>query len=121
MEKCMCICAAVTTGICRRPLRQRTDKKGMPLGFSVNFSGNKLVAGAPYAEMCGAVNHGKAYVFELENGIWHHQAILSNGQYDINDLFGFSAAIESNNIIIGAEQDTYLNHNSHGRLYYFNR
>jgi len=45
---------------------------------------------------------GAAYVFSRENGVWSQQAYLKPDVIDGSDLFGSSAAIHDNLILIGA-------------------
>jgi hypothetical protein len=96
-------------------------QKGDAFGFSVHFNNSKIVVGAPYATVNGVMGRGKAYVFELENGTWLQQAILSSGQNGFQDFFGWAVAIGDDNTIISAKQEDFLERTNHGRLYYFKR
>jgi hypothetical protein len=96
-------------------------QNGDAFGFSVHYNNGKIVVGAPYATVNGVLSRGKAYVFELVNGNWLQQAILSSGQNGFQDFFGHAVAIGDDNTVISAKQEDFLGRNNHGRLYYFKR
>lgn len=73
-------------------------------GYAVDIAGNYAVVGA-YGDDFGAVNPnmGSAYIFEKEGlGDWTFVQKISNSDQDDYDRFGWSVAIDSNYIIVGA-------------------
>jgi len=75
-------------------------------GYSVAISGNHAIVGA-FTENGGAGDHfshaGAAYIFERDSGgTWNQQAILHASDLQVNDYFGFSAAISGDYAIVGA-------------------
>ena len=84
-------------------------------GFSVDISGDTIVAGSPYQDYdaSGAnvvSNAGAAYVFERSNGTWGQTAKITgdgtNGR-NANDYFGYSVGVDDAYIIVGAPQHGY--------------
>lgn len=77
-------------------------------GWSVDFDGNKIVAGAIYDDD----QKGGAYVFSRDGSGWSEDQKLTasdgNGTPDrspYGDHFGYSVAIEGNTIVVGAQAD----------------
>ena len=68
------------------------------LGFSVGFSGDTLVAGAPNVGRGG----GAAYVFTRSEGMWSAPAKLVSADRGRLDAFGWSVATDGSTIAVGA-------------------
>ncbi len=81
-------------------------------GESLSFSGNRLVVGARLEEFDenGENNlqyAGAAYVFELIDGVWTEQQKLVASDRSIQAWFGFSVAIDGENLLVAAPGEDY--------------
>lgn len=86
-------------------LRASDRQTGDEFGSAVAISGERAVIGAPTEDggTVSAPNAGVAYVFERNgSGEWIETAIIRASDFQEEDRFGFSVAIESNRILIGA-------------------
>ena len=82
-------------------------------GISVAITGDTVVVGA-FSEASNATGvngdqsnnsaagAGAAYVFTRSDTSWSQQAYLKASNAEVGDLFGFSVAITSNSVVIGA-------------------
>jgi hypothetical protein len=82
-------------------------------GTSVDIYNDQIVVGA----YRGNNHRGAAYVFELD-GTWIQTQELNAGDYYNSTYFGWSVAIQSDQIIVGAYYDNYAGPNS-GAAYIF--
>ena len=73
-------------------------------GKSVSIAGDYAVIGAYYDDDNGE-NSGSAYVFKRSESNWTQDAKLLPHDGDKGDLFGFSASIEGDYILIGVYGD----------------
>src|SRR2546425_1058073 len=81
------------------------------------ISGDTIVVGAPYEDSSASgVNgdqgnynfggeFGAAYVFVRNGTTWSQQAYLKASNPDVNDSFGYSVAICSNTVVVGAKEE----------------
>ena len=84
---------------------------------SIALQGNTAVVGSPYADAGpGAQNHGAAYVYVNEGGLWKQQQKLVAGDGQEYDHFGQSVALDGGTIMIGSDR-----HNGNGAVYVFTR
>src|SRR5207253_708201 len=86
-------------------------------GSSVAISGDTIVVGAPYEDSSASgvngdqgnynfgVEFGAAYVFVRNGTTWSQQAYLKASNPDVNDSFGYSVAICSNTVVVGAKEE----------------
>ncbi len=70
-------------------------------GYSVAISGDTVVAGAHLEDTSGT-NAGAAYVFTRTASVWTQQTKLSASNAEGGDNFGYSVAISSDTIVVGA-------------------
>jgi hypothetical protein len=86
-------------------------------GTSVAIYGSTIVVGAPSATVNGQLFQGAAYVFTRSNGVWtQSQKIVSeNGAF--GDLFGQTAALDEDNLLIDAPFAVANGHNAQGAVY----
>jgi len=77
---------------------------GDQFGTSVSISGGTAVVGAPY-EDSGGTDSGAAYIFYRDRDgedNWGEEAKLIASDAESGDLFGWSVAISSNFVVVGA-------------------
>ncbi len=92
-------------------LKASNTGAGDGFGFSVAVSGDTVVVGAPFEESSttgvnstpneSTVNSGATYVFTRSGTTWSQQAYLKASTTG-GDLFGYSAAVSGDTLIIGA-------------------
>jgi hypothetical protein len=70
-------------------------------GWSVSVSGEIVVVGARSEEN----NRGSAYVYRRSGGAWVQEAKLTAGDGVTGDIFGHSASISGQTVIVGAYGD----------------
>ena len=70
-------------------------------GYSLALSGKTAVIGA-YKDFAIGVLSGSAYVFDYYDGVWHQTTKLTAEPGDNGRMFGYSVAIEGDNIIVGS-------------------
>jgi FG-GAP repeat len=86
------------------PLIQRYAPDGLAndnFGHSVAISGDYAVVGSPFNDIDGKNNQGAAYIFKRDNGTWTVQQKITSANGFADDLFGYSVAIDGDNIIVG--------------------
>ena len=82
---------------------------GDRLGFSVDVSGNLIVAGAGYEDVSGKSDVGAAYLFRREsNGTVTELAKLMHEDPQSSDYFGDAVAVGSSVVAVGALYDDIL-------------
>ena len=77
---------------------------GDRLGNSVAISGDTVAVGAPEDDDGGAAS-GSAYVFVRDATTWSQQAKLTAADAAAGDLFGNSAAISGDTVVVGSYLD----------------
>ncbi|SEM36680.1 FG-GAP repeat-containing protein [Stigmatella aurantiaca] len=75
-------------------------------GFSVSYSGDTIVVGAPYSDHSdrGSAS-GSAYVFVRTGKTWSLQQKLTAEDGAPGDLFGYAVAVHGNTAVVGAPLD----------------
>ncbi len=97
--------ANATAQECRDTLVVAPDPiSGEGFGKAMAIDGMTMVVGAPGAGNGNSPFPGRALVYEWINGVWEHQATLSNSIGRDGDLFGFSVAIDGDLIVVGASR-----------------
>ena len=86
-------------------LRPPTAIGGTLFGFVVDVWEDWIVVGAPYADPGGLLNAGLAYVYQRTGSTWVYVQTLEPGDPSAIQEFGWSAAIDSGRIVIGARGD----------------
>ena len=71
-------------------------------GIDVDIDGNTIVIGAVGEDPNTTDNAGAAYVFKRLGGVWYQQAKLVASDFDEEDSFGTSVAIDDLTIVVGA-------------------
>ena len=67
-------------------------------GFSVDISGNTLIAGTPFHDE----EKGAVYVYVLDGNKWTEQAKLQADDAGVKNRFGWDCAVHENTIVVGA-------------------
>ena len=86
-------------------------------GLSVAIASATIIVGAPYDDDAGTAS-GAAYIFTESGGVWSQQAKLTAADAEGGDVFGFSVAIASATIIVGAPYESSAGTNN-GATYVF--
>ena len=84
-------------------------------GFSVDAAGDRAVVGAPYA----ANARGTAYVFSRSGSAWSQQTQLNAASGAAGDEFGWSVALGSDRVVVGAPFTGQLAEAACGHAYVF--
>ena len=86
-------------------------------GYSVAIDGDTVVVGAP--DIYNTENNtGAAYIYTRNGeGTWSHSAKLEANNAEQNDFLGYSVAIDSDTVVVGA----YGDDNDTGAAYIFTR
>ncbi len=93
--------------------------KGDSLGWSIGLSGDTAVIGAPHDDDKGE-NSGSAYIFTRTGNIWSQQAKLTASDGSEGDVFGISASLSGDTVVIGADLNEEKGFNA-GAAYVFTR
>ncbi len=88
-------------------------------GYNVKISGNYAIAGASQDDIGSNTDQGSAYVYKFENGAWTFMQKLVANDGAAGDNFGGGLAIDSNNIIVGANNDDVGENLNQGSAYVF--
>ena len=75
---------------------------GDAFGHSISISGNAIIVAAVAAN-APRNNSGAAYIFRHDGTSWSQEAKLVASDGDVNDRFGFSASIDGNTAVAGAD------------------
>ena len=67
-------------------------------GYSVDISGNTLIAGTPFHDE----EKGAVYVYKRDGDQWKQQAKLQADDGGVKNRFGWDCAISENTIVVGA-------------------
>ena len=67
-------------------------------GYSVDLSGNTLIAGTPFHDE----EKGTVYVYQRDGDKWKQQAKLQADDAGVKNRFGWDCAIHENTIVVGA-------------------
>ncbi|MBI5431838.1 MAG: FG-GAP repeat protein [Planctomycetes bacterium] len=91
-------------------------------GRACALDGSTLVLGAHAHDPAGAGSlEGAVYVFDRSLGVWSQSAKLVSSTGDANGHFGWSVALESDRLAIGASQEDQGTNFTCGALYVFER
>ena len=77
-------------------------------GYSVAIDGDTMVVGVPYDDagpLTAQRDHGSAYVFTRQSGVWSQIAKLTASDGYREDRFGYSVAIDGDTVVVGAPYD----------------
>jgi hypothetical protein len=88
-------------------------------GSSVSVSGNTILVAAANKTVNGNFSQGAAYVFVESDGTWNQGAELTGGDGAASDLFGSSASLSGNTILVGASTKTVNGNAYQGAAYVF--
>ncbi|HVE57106.1 MAG TPA: FG-GAP-like repeat-containing protein [Pyrinomonadaceae bacterium] len=92
------------------------------LGSSVAVDGDTIVSGAlGDTPVSGQPNYGAAYVFARSGGSWSPQQRLTASDGATSDFFGWSVAVRSDTLVVGARHDDTAAGADAGSAYVFTR
>ncbi|MDA8744251.1 lamin tail domain-containing protein [Rubripirellula amarantea] len=86
---------------------------GDRLGWSVDLSGDRLVAGAIGSDIGGPAS-GNAYLFENVGGTWLQTRVLNNDKVTTADEYGSAVAVDASVAVVGSWLDNRTPNNSGG-------
>ncbi|MDA8744487.1 Ig-like domain-containing protein [Rubripirellula amarantea] len=86
---------------------------GDRLGWSVDLSGDRLVAGAIGSDI-GGLASGNAYQFENVGGTWTQTRVLNNDEVTTADEYGISIAVDGDVAVVGSWLDNRPSNNTGG-------
>jgi uncharacterized protein (TIGR03437 family) len=109
------------TWVQRAKLRFLVGSAGDQFGFSVAFSGNTAVIGAPRVHFGNKPDQGIAYVFGRQGLAWFLQRDLRASDGAANDFFGSSVALDGDEVVVGAPGDDIGSNLNEGSAYFFQR
>jgi len=117
-----------------KPAAVGTNQAGDQFGWSVSVSGDTVAVGAPGEDSntlgvnstpndasVAGLDSGAAYVFVRNGTTWTQQAYLKASNTAKGDQFGWSVAISSNIVVVGAPASSDFSLNSPGGAYIFAR
>ncbi|MHC4860312.1 MAG: hypothetical protein ACYTDY_09510 [Planctomycetota bacterium] len=87
-------------------------------GWSVDISGDRVVAGAPYKKV-GESRFGAAYVFSREGETWSQQQKLTHPSQSVQGDFGYSIAIDRRTAVVGAPGQVVFSESRAGSAFTF--
>jgi len=93
--------------------------QGDSFGWSIGFSGDTAIIGAPHDDDKGNKS-GSAYVFTRTGNTWIQQAKLTATDGSEGDVFGISASLSGDTVVIGADLNEEKGFNA-GAAYVFTR
>ena len=92
-----------------QPTLKLTASDGAPgdwFGYSVALDGDTAAIGARlHNDPIAGAGSGSAYVFTRESGVWGEKAKLTPSNGAAGDQFGFSIAVDGDNVVVGAWED----------------
>lgn len=97
-------------------LKASNTGEGDKFGDPVAISGDTIVVGTPTEDSSAtgvngnqgnnsAADAGAVYVFTRSGETWSQQAYLKASNTDPGDLFGYSVAVEGDNVLVGARYE----------------
>ena len=90
-------------------------------GYSVGMTPSHVISGAPYANMPGISDQGKAFIYTYDSISIALQTNLLASDGQANDFFGQAVAVYGDYAIVGAPGNDILGINNIGRAYIYNR
>jgi hypothetical protein len=88
-------------------------------GLSVAISASTIVVGAPFDDISGLIDHGSAYVFNRQGGVWVETRKLIVNDVTAEAHFSFSVAVSGSTIVVGAPEDRIGGKPFQGSAYVF--
>ena len=89
-------------------------------GWCIGISGDRAVLSSPGSDYVGG-DHGAAYIFRKENGIWVQEAKLLASDGAAGDNFATEVAIDGDTVVVSAWRDDIGANTDQGSAYIFTR
>lgn len=77
---------------------------GDRFGYAVSLNSDRALIGAPYEDDKGG-DSGSVYIFGFDGENWSQSSQLNLGDADVNDRFGYSVSLSSDDALISAYRD----------------
>ncbi|GLR18809.1 FG-GAP repeat protein [Portibacter lacus] len=90
-------------------------------GSSLSMSGDHLVIGASQKNVLNNSNQGKGFIYKRSGSLWSEQAGVVSSDGKAGDFFGFSVAIDGNNVIIGSTNKDVNGNIDQGKVYFYSK
>ena len=85
-------------------------------GYSVSLDADWLIAGAPYFNTATTTDSGRVYIYETDNYLLGSYARIDPSNPESSGVFGYSVALDSSRLVIGAPGEL----SSQGNVYIYN-
>ena len=112
---------AATIALSENQRLSAVSEAGGRFAWSVAFSGNTALLGAPSDEVAGKTNAGAVYVFTLSGGTWTQTHRLIAGDASEAAAFGYTVALDGDRALFGATFDDHGGISDAGSAYVFER
>lgn len=109
-----------TTWTQQQKLTASVSEASARFGTAVTIDGDSAAVGVPFENVSSVSDSGAVYIFTRSGTTWSEQQRIPHPSPGANDHFGKSIDIDSNNIIIGAENIDSPSSNS-GKAYIYKR
>lgn len=90
-------------------------------GASVAVNGDRIVVGAPQADVAGKADQGSAYVFSRIGTVWNLETKLTAGDGLTNDNYGYKVAVDGDTVAVAAPNDDVNILDNQGSVYVYTK
>jgi FG-GAP repeat protein len=90
-------------------------------GLAVGISGDDAVVGAPFNDILGVNNMGRAYVYKRSGNTWPEVQLLTPADGATDDRFGNAIAVWGEYLAISSPYKTYNGLSNAGKVYVYRK
>jgi hypothetical protein len=94
---------------------------GNEFGYDVSLFNDRILVGAPYADLAGPVQSGAGYIFHYSGGLWNEEQKVFPPGPENGEQFGFSVVIRDDLCAIGSPQRDVFGNSDKGAVCVFER